>query len=86
MDLQGLVALKIVLAQAAQHLSEEAVTTQKIYVIFNRSAFDGPLHFVEVEDADGNSLSPEQTGAGWSQPTVQRWVLGPFAKVEPTSP
>lgn len=50
-----------------------------IYIIFDSPPGDGPSNFVDVEDGDGDGLSPEQTGATWRKLGDQSWALGPFA-------
>lgn len=54
-----------------------------IYIIFDSPPGDGPSHFVEVEDGEGNGLSPDQTGATWEKLGDQSWALGPFAPKQP---
>lgn len=45
--------------------------------------FDGPPgpesgRFVEVEDSEGKSVGPFQTGVGWVHSEDGYWRLGPF--------
>ena len=52
-----------------------------IYIIFDGPPSHDSGRFVEVEDADGHGLGPEQTGADWKQRDDGLWQLGPFANM-----
>ncbi len=49
-----------------------------IYIIFDGPPSHDSGRFVEVENARGNGLGPEQTGADWKQREDKLWSLGPF--------
>lgn len=90
-----------ILTALRQHLAAmpappDASRQQAFYVVFDGPPDHESGRFVEVETADGEGLSPEQTGAGWDEhPTARKttedapryWRLGPcYPKAMPAQP
>lgn len=52
-----------------------------IYIVFDSYPDHSAAAFIDVEDGDGKSLSPEQVGVVWCEQRGGYWALGPFVSV-----
>jgi hypothetical protein len=60
-------------AECAMYMKSEPV-----FVIFDGPPSHESGRFIEVENEQGESLGPQQTGADWKERSDGNWTLGPF--------